>query len=655
MQELRWYRLGPGSPDEHEAAWAAVQELHSNDGERYRRLCSDFLFLYNGTVSGSESLGVYGYGAEWHDDSPVFNVVQSCVDSLAGLLLHNRILPYFLTIGADRSMQRRVKGMQKAVEGVFHDQGFYSTIGSQVVLDGLVFGKGVVKVWPDFTSKSVRMERVLPWEVTASATEARSGKPRTYMHRRRVDRGVLKDMFADDEEALKAIEDAAPANQVEENVAWMEDTIPDELVVAELWHLPSGRVDTTNEDAFDVEAAEHDGRHMILLENATLLSEPYPFDHPPFAFFRPNRKRIGWRGRGLPEQLFGIQWELNKLAKRIQGIVNLHSKPILYIWRQAGVNVDHIAQNDWSRIIIGNTPPGQSFHYYTPTAVPGELFSYFDKLVQTAYKVSGISELSAQAQRPAGIEHAPAMQMITDSESIRHTQVHREVEYMAVDAAKLVVESFRQLQGEFGKLTVTFSGEKALEEIDWGSVDLPDNKFRINVSPTNLLPKTPAAKLNRVSQLMGLGLPMDLVWKLLDFPDIEAVMGDQTAAEDNIQRRLEAAEDGDMAAAVPNPLMNLDLALKLANMRYNRLEADGADEETLASVRYFIEYCQELLQPQDSGAVPPGAPAGPPPGPPPGPGGPMPAPGPAASPGPPGMPPGPPGPPPGMPPGSPMG
>ena len=52
MDEEHWYSL---SKDEsHGPAWRVVQDLDASDGERYRRLCSDYLFLYNGTVNGAQ-------------------------------------------------------------------------------------------------------------------------------------------------------------------------------------------------------------------------------------------------------------------------------------------------------------------------------------------------------------------------------------------------------------------------------------------------------------------------------------------------------------------------------------------------------------------------------------------------------------------------
>lgn len=635
----RWFDRGRYPEGEaHGALLSLVKTLQSSQGDEARNRCADLLALYQGV--GEE--GFSGSILEWFDDSLSYNVTQSCSDTLISHVLQNKVNPMFLTSGGSYEERQKAKGMQRAVEGQFSESGIYGPLGEDVCSDGIVFGQSGVYVWADCANMRVRYERVMPWEALVSARDAARGDPRSLYYVTRMDRAVLLEAYGKNAALRDAIQRApkAPADKFE---AGEDDSVSDQVEVVRAWHRPSGSVDRDDAESWGMDKdgneidPNHDGRAIVAIEGETLSDEPWPYDYHPIAWFRPKRSRLGFRGRGIPEQLVGIQYEINKMMARISAIMQLHAMPIIYLWSQSGVNPYKLQRNDFSRILVGRQPAGSAIQYITPQSVPAEYIAQLQRLIEYAYRLTGISELSASSKKPAGVEAAVAMQLLQDTESIRHTTVFRAWENFHVDCARITVDSFRVLSEEAEEekrdFEVIWQGDRELMRVKWGEVDLAEDRYRLRVWPVSLLPRTPAARMQRVVELMSQQLiSPEKALELLDFPDVETVMSDEQAAMRNVNSKIDRAiENGRYdEQAAPSPYTNLELLIQVGTARYQALEADGATDDVLDSVRHLIEHAvklQKMAKPP-----PPVEPSMPPV--PPGPGGglPMPIPGEAAPP-----------------------
>ena len=370
------------------------------------------------------------------------------------------------------------------------------------------------------------------------------------------------------------------------------------------FHLPTTRVDTDDPNEFNLKKCTHDGRRYVGTKNGCLIYEAWPFNHTDMAFFRPNPRAIGFWSRGLPEVLAGTQLALNKMAARIDGILNLHARPLIYVWRNAKVNLKLIT-NSWGTILEGSAPAGQALQYITPQSVPGDYLRRYRELIADGEKQAGLSEMSIAAQKPAGVEHAPPMQFLLDNESLRHTVDFKAWERAHVDAAEIVVDNIRLLAAYMKqhnkKLSIMFGDSKNLERIDWDKVNLEKSRYRLTCYPTNFLPKTPYAKLTRILEMMQGGLVKPARAQIaLEYPDIEQMMGDQLAAYRNIERRLSALVRGEpFDKNAPHPYMDLELAKQLVVDQINSLEADGEEDSKIEPLRTFFNVTLDLIAKQN--------------------------------------------------------
>lgn len=643
MNQTPWFLAGQRHDPElgvdfveepHEPLWKLAMGLWAEQGEDRESLCDDALTLYYGADDWERDAALARI-AGMRSEPPGTNVIQYCVDAKTAVIVKNKVRPLFVTDKGSTELQEKARAMQRAVEGQFAESGLYGDLGIDLCFDGNVWDAGVLKIVPDYANMRILFERCFPWELLVGKRDSRLGKPRQLFHPQLVDRAVLEAFFAEDEEAVDAIRNAKNASERNSEAADHEaNEVSDQIIVVEAWHLPSGRVDLEDRKSFGYHEGDdgeefkpyedpgHDGRRAIVIDGHTLLFEPWPFDYFPFAFFKPLRRRKGFWSRGIPEILAGSQLAINRMNQRVDGIMNLHARPIIYLWKQAKVNKAKI-NNDYGTILEGNSPAGQALQYLTPQSVPAEYMARIDKIITWAEKQVGLSELTINAAKPPGIDHAPGLQFLADTESIRHTPAFRSWEQMHLDAAKITVDCFRLLSSHAKRSSKSFEivlgDSKDLKRIDWEDIDLPRSKYHLRLHPTNLLAKTPAALISQAITLFEKGLfTREQVLQMLDAPDVAAVTGDMVAARENIERQLEAILKGeDPELHGPDTFMDLEMAKVMTRERINRLSADGEPDENIDLLRQFFADLVEFQRGEvaaevnaQQGVPPPGGPGG---------------------------------------------
>lgn len=594
---------------------------------------------WSGDDDGASRDALAGVGIE--PEPSGYNVVQSIADTSVSRLIQNRIRPLILTENGNAEQQQQAKLLQKVVEGTFWDAKIYGELGEHVCFDGHIYDAGGVKVYPDYAGKRLILDRIDPCRFMVSARESRLGQPRSAYYYDAIDRSELLAMFRDaDKDVIEAIVNAKIAPR-EVSHATDEEEFVDDVEIFEAWHLPSSRVDRSDPKSWGLDKdgvydpridPGHDGRRVLCIEGKTLIDEPWPFPYFPVAWFKPMKKRRSYWSRSVPEVLAGAQLLLNTMNANVDTMMHFHGRPLIYVWKNAKLNVAKIT-NAPATILEGAVPPGQAIQYMTPQAVPGEYLTRIDKLIAWAEKQWGMNEMALTGSKPAGIDHAPGMQHLSDELSARHTTKMRSWESFHQDLALLVIDGHRMLdqycRANKEDYTIVFSGDRDLESIDFRKADLGEAVYRVKVWPTNLLPQTPAAKANKLIEWMQAGLiTAEQALMMTDHPDTESIVGDHIAERENIEKRLEKLIGGaKFEECQPHPYLNLALCKTMAKSRLNQCEAKGQSEKVLDQLRKFFEATQKLIDDEmakqqalaakaaaAAAPPPPGPPMGPPPG-----------------------------------------
>lgn len=578
MQNLntdgRWWVKSAGE-EPHDRLIRVVQRIDSNQSYRKEEDLRHAKLYSNSPILGLTPRTFTPSSRRGGTDRLSLNVVKNMVGAVVAKISKNKPKATFLTQGGDQELQLKAKRLEKFVEGQFYESDLYD-LAPKIFRDGCIFGTGCLKIFA--SEGKIVCERVFPWELRIDDQESMYGEPCSLYQRRYVDRLRMQELFPEHADELER------TRQDREDIQFGYDSTADQVLVTEGWHRPSGKNAT-------------DGRHVIAVENCTLLDEEWNKGFP-FIFIRWNEDTAGFWGVGLAQELMGIQLEINKLLREIQRAHHLLGKAHWMVDAASKVISAHL-DNDTGTIIrySGGLRP----EVYTPQVVPSEVYQHLWALYQKAYEVTGISQLSAQSQIPAGLQQASgkALQTYDDIETERFIVVGRTYEKLFLDAAKLMISLAKELAEE-GEYKVKAPSQKFIQMIDWKDVNLEEDEYVMRIFPTSALADEPAMRMAQVQNLANAGwiAPEDAK-RLLDFPDLEGVSNLETASYDLIMDIIEQIRDHGRYIS-PEPFMDLPKSIAMMQMAYLRAKIDNVPEQRLAMMRQFMVDAKDLLNQPDS-------------------------------------------------------
>ena len=506
-------------------------------------------------------------------DRPTMNVVQSCVDTLVSRLTQSKPRPVFLTDDSDYKQRKLSKQLNQFINGEFYQTQAYE-LGKKALKDASILGTGVIKVFESDDNK-VAIERVLATELYVDFNDAFYGQPRSLYQLKLVDRSVLKEMFPEERAKAENAEQAYPDNSADS-----ERTASDQVMVVEAWHLPSS-------------AEAGDGRHCIVCSSGVLFDEVYKKREFPFAFLPYSDRMVGFWAQGLAEQLAGTQVEINKILVTISQSISLVGVPRVFVEDGSKVVKAHLNDKVGAIVTYRGTKPS----YEVAPCVPQELYAQLQRLIEYAYQQSGVSALAATSQKPAGLNSGEAIRNYDDIQSDRFAALQATYSDFYRKLADLIFEKACEIAERDGSYQTVYPDKNGSKEINLPDIKkLKDNPFVIQCYDSSSLPRDPAGRLQKVTEMMQAGLIQpDEGRRLLDFPDLQQVDKLETAQEERILKALdEIVESGSYTP--PDPYTNLQLATKLVVQYYNLYTACGLEESKAQLLRDWHQQVLELQQ-----------------------------------------------------------
>jgi hypothetical protein len=531
------------------------------------------------------------------------NVCKAAINTVVAKIAKNKPKPMFLTEEGDWDAQEKAKKLTQYVLGVFYAAQTYSQ-SQMAFTDACVFGSGAVKVFEE--NGQIKTERTLIDEIKVDEAEGIYGDPRSLFQIKRMQREMLLEAFP---ECKEEIEEAGKASDTDDSSA---DGVSDMIEIVEAWHLPSS--DTAG-----------DGRHVIAINGCTLFDEKWEKDYFPFAFIRWEPKTLGFYGGGICEELLGIQVEINKILKNVQDSMHLFAVPRVYM--QQGSQITKSLNN---QIGAQYTYQGSQPTFMTPPAMSRDVYEHLWNLFAKAFEIVGVSQLSATSKKPAGLDSGVAIREYNDIETERFVLAGQRYEDFHMQLARIIIDMTRDMMKKDGaKPTVKVKGGKWMQKIDWKDVDLDEDNYVMQVFPASLLPNTPAGRMQYVNDLQEKGwIDPTQAMSLLDFPDVKEFTSLQTAAMENAKRVIaRMLNDGEYEP--PDPLMDLQMTLRMTQNAYLKAKLDGAPQDKLDMLLQYVDDLAQTIQanlpepspmpeipgmPPEMGGMPPGLPPGLPPG-----------------------------------------
>ncbi len=551
-----------------------------------------------GLYYASDRPGIKGKSRRGYEYGPAtlpYNVCRGAVDTLQAKISQHRPLPEVLTQQGDWKLQKRAKKQTQFLEGEFYRQRVFEQHAPRIIRDAEIFGRGAIRIWTD--KKRIRTERTHVWELFHDEWDARYGDPRNLYQCRSMDRGVAVEAFARTDTGslrksiVEAIDKAGRFNLSSDQDDSSSSSTVDRIDVLEAWHLPSGP------DA-------KDGRHVAVVQGATLLDEPWEYEYFPFAVLTYSDPLTGAQGHGLVEQLEGYQYEINQSSEKSSEQYRMSGKLIL-VPDGSGIHDTEIRNG----ITLCKHKPGMPPQVFDMDLVNEHTAQRPRQLTQDALGDSGISAMSARSEKPAGIDSGIGLQTLDDIESERFMVFGRAYETWCIEIARRFIDCARKIAKEYGDLAVTVPMSGGLLSLNWNDVYIDGVELRTFSS--SLLPTQPAARLDRLQKMFDAEIiDRKTFYRHLDAPDMQAEMdlevADQLVIDEMLEFMLNAEEDqGEAAYMPPSAYQDLDWAGRRCQQKLNRATLGRAPEYNKALLRRFLKEVD-----REKAKLPPAAPDG---------------------------------------------
>lgn len=596
-----WQHQGKGL---HTSVWEAYSHARGADRDRataYRV----FREIYVAGTSQREAAG--------GDDSVQVsrdNALHALINTANSKLLENRPEPQILTSGGDFRLRRQAKKLTNWCSAAVREMRVHQTM-AKAWKEASIVGTGAVRVFERDGEPTIELSYCE--DIYVDPTEAENDTVMTYYQVRRMDRLVLAGEFP---EHARAIAKSAGGGVIDAEETYTEsgdhaESTSDLVNVVQAWRVAANS--TTP------------GRHVVCLQDVTLHDQPYESKRGPFTFLRylerPRGDGCFW-GMGLVELNAGAQASVDDMAD----IADETLESFVPSWFVAEgsikrMQVDNIVARMYE---VNGTQMPQA---YSPGNAAEAHQTHKERRIQQMFHLSGVSELDAGAQKPAGLNSGKALQVHQDIKSGRLMEPARALEDAYTEVFERILEVADEIEAnaeqpdgepadeETSEARMRYLAGKGdeLEELAYGDVRIKDTLIRVRVFPVSKLSKEPAARWDMLSDMMNAGLiEPEAATEAMEMPDIEAMNSERFASKRWARKLVEMAIDRSVSEEV-TPYDDLQMIMQYGTQMRAQARLQGASADELGHLRDLIARAEALIEMTEKQAMAEQAAAAPPP------------------------------------------
>lgn len=346
-----------------------------------------------------------------------------------------------------------------------------------------------------------------------------------------------------------------------------------------------------------INTKEHEKAYFI--NRQYRKKEKYEHDIIPVATIKYTEPVVGNNSLSIPDMLCGIQIEVDELMKRIAKASRKNPGMTIAIPNASNIAVGEL-NNEIGNIIQYNTAGSdQPVSVMTPAFISEQYMSLLDDLIEKAYNLVGISQLTAQGKKTPGLDSGIALATQEDIESDRFQSVLTSYIQLYTTVAKIIV----QIATDDDSI---MKPSRYDLKLTWKDVREDYGKMRLEFSAADSLSKDPSEKLKQLQALATAGIiPATQIASLLEIPDINRGYSAANNGFNCTQSIIDACIYDDKyeipdyvpIEMVKEQVVNMQLSLRAAEGATDSNEDDIAKLNRLFQVA--IEKEQELNPIQD--------------------------------------------------------
>ncbi len=530
-----------------------------------------------------------------------FNGCRSASDAYVAKITNQNPRVSFVTSGASWEVRQKAKRLEKFNDGMLRTQDAYE-MGRQLQLDAAKLGTAVVMILQEGHDEGAHIiyERDTADCWFCDDEEAHNGDPRVLYRRKYYDRLQAMAMFPDAAEYIAIADRVTEDGSDKEPVSYNTDTV----CITWAMHLPSG-MGVWGREGTDT------GDGLMVVTVGNVKAEETKITRYPCEFLYVQKPSHGIWGDGFVAQLAPLQFELDSLLSMTRNSMKMSGVRIL-AHNQSQVNPMSIAGIPNALLKWGGEVAPQAVVW---PAVAPEVYTHGDRIWQRMFEVVGISQLSAQSQKPAGLNSGKALQTYADIESERFQVSYRLYQNFFLRLARQTIALAREIGDENPDFMIKTVTRKTMRAVKWADANLDDNDFEMMEAATSAFALTPEAKMQQIQDSLNSGSPLITPQegrRLLEDPDLDAFDAMADASYNLVMDQIsDILEEGEFNP--PVPMMNLDEAIKLGQFSWLEALRQGAPQDRLDMLEDWIQQAIDLQPPPPApvmphpGPMPPGA------------------------------------------------
>lgn len=528
-----------------------------------------------------------------------FNVGRSLVETEHATVTDAQPRPTILTEDGNQPEQDKAIELQRAIDGVFSDLRAYETF-ERCELDKGVLGTGVWKTHSVLGRPAI--DRKLIANILVDEDLLGAGEePQQIIERMEVSRAAMLVYFADEIKKHGKLKQAildAPAVTTSAKGALRADLI----AVYDAYTLP------IDED--------HPGTHAMAIENyePVIFIEPWTKPRHPYTFIFWQRPTTGFYGIGIIEQVLGIQVEINRFYRNISTALKRWGGVTCLLPTLSKINTQLWTNAPEGKYIPFESTGGTPVFMNGPKLSPEEM-QWLSFQIENAYKVTGIPQNTAFAQREAGIPSAQGQREISQKAAARLSPQSKGYERGIVNTMWLMDDVIRDLVERGEKLEISTADQGALHKVNIDkAISLKPGSYKFDIFAGNLLSRHPASKREEVQEYAKAGVfTPDEVKSLILNPDVASALDKPIDVRGIYRRQIKTALDTGKYTRPEAFWPSKELGVKLYSDALFENQANNAPKERLQVLRDWLVAMKDIMVPPDAPPTPPAPAQAPPP------------------------------------------
>lgn len=512
-----------------------------------------------------------------------FNVARSLVETEHATVTDAQPRPTFITEDGNQPEQDKAIELQRAIDGIFSDLRAFETF-ERCELDKCVLGTGVWKTHGVLGRPAI--DRKLIANILVDEDLLGAGEdPKQIIERMEVSRSAtliyFQDQIKKNPDIKKAIMDA-PALTTSANGALRADLI----CIYDAYTEPLDE--------------ENPGKHVMAVENydEALFEEPWTKPRLPYTFLFWQRPTTGFYGIGIIEQVIGIQVEINRFYRNISTALKRWGGVTCLLPVDGKINTQQWTNAPEGKFIPYNAQAGQPVYLNGPKLSPEEI-QWLNFQIENAYKVTGIPQNTAFAQREAGIPSAQGQREISQKAAARLSPQSKGYERAIVNTAWLMDDVLRELVEAGEKLEISTADQGALHKVNLPkALSLKPGTYKIDIFAGNLLSRHPASKREEVQEYAKAGVfTPEEVKALIINPDVTAALDKPIDVRGIYRRQIKKALDQGTYTRPEAFWPSKELGVKLYSDALFENQANNAPTDKLQILRDWLIAMRDIMRP----------------------------------------------------------